>query len=44
MLKKKAKGTQILTKCDKCGKKVRVLFDSDGKKVCAECLENNGGK
>jgi len=43
MLKKRAKGTRTLLKCEKCGKKVSTLYDgNDGKKVCAQCLENSG--
>lgn len=38
MLKKKARGTQVLSVCENCGKKVRVLYDMDNKKVCKECL------
>ena len=40
MLKKKALGAQTLSKCEKCGKKFKVLYESvSGKKVCKECLE-----
>lgn len=42
MLKKRAKGTQVLTKCDKCGTKVTVLYDYDGTKICKKCLEISG--
>ena len=42
MLKKKAKGTQVLSKCDKCGVKVTVLFDYNGTKICKKCLDNSG--
>jgi len=39
MLKKKAKGVMARMKCEKCGKKFKVLYDSLGKKVCKECLK-----
>ncbi|MCK4358998.1 MAG: hypothetical protein KAW92_09690 [Candidatus Cloacimonetes bacterium] len=40
MLKKKAKGVMACIKCEKCGKKFKVLYEStSGKKVCKECLK-----
>jgi ribosomal protein S14 len=49
MLKKKAKGVQKDSICEKCGKEVKVLYESDGKKICRNCLNlenkeiNTGG-
>jgi len=43
MLKKRAKGgVQTLVKCENCGEKVKVLFESNGKKICKQCLEIGG--
>ena len=40
MLKKRSKsGVQAFLKCEKCGKKFKVLYNSsDGKKICEDCL------
>jgi len=49
MLKKKAKGSQILSTCENCGGKFKVLFEKNGKKICKNCLNlenkeiNTGG-
>lgn len=43
MLKKKAVGgVQTFVKCEECSKRTKVLYDSGGKKVCKQCLENSG--
>lgn len=39
MLTKKSKGVRALQKCEECGKKFKVLYDSFGKKICKECLK-----
>lgn len=40
MLKKRAKGVQKDSICEKCGKEVKVLYELNGKKVCKSCLES----
>lgn len=39
MLTKKSKGVRAFQKCEKCGKKFKVLYDSFGKKICKKCIE-----
>ena len=49
MLKKRSKGISTLSKCEKCGKKFKVLYNSaSGEKICEDCffteLEENEKK